>query len=366
MAAQPVVSPATSADPMISLMGVGKRYPDGTVAVGDLSFDVPAGELLCLVGPSGCGKTTTMKMINRLVEPTSGRIVVAGEDVTRTDPVRLRRRIGYVIQQVGLFPHLTVRANVGTVPRLLGWDRARVRTRVDELLELVGLEPALMGARYPHELSGGQQQRVGVARALAADPPVLLMDEPFSAIDPIARDRLQAEFLRLQREIRKTIVFVTHDLDEAIRLGDRIAVFRQGGSLEQIDPPARILGRPATDFVAGFAGSDRALRRLAVTPLRRDDLDPPRPAKGPIAAEAPGGPSPGQPQARVREGASLREALAALLAQDRDSLDVYAGDAVVGVLTPAGLHAALRRSVAADAAREPATDPAGSDAAEKA
>ncbi|CAJ65349.1 putative glycine/betaine/choline transport protein with CBS regulatory domain (ABC superfamily, atp_bind) (partial) [Frankia alni ACN14a] len=240
----------TAADPMISLRGVGKRYPDGTVAVADLSLDVPAGELLCLVGPSGCGKTTTMKMINRLVEPTSGHILVAGEDVARTDPVRLRRRIGYVIQQIGLFPHLTVHANVGTVPRMLGWDRARIRARVDAMLDLVGLDPATMGRRYPHELSGGQQQRVGVARALAADPPVLLMDEPFSAIDPIARDRLQAEFLRLQREIRKTVVFVTHDLDEAIRLGDRIAVFRQGGHLEQIDPPASSAARPPTSSPA--------------------------------------------------------------------------------------------------------------------
>nr|WP_256788844.1 ABC transporter ATP-binding protein [Frankia sp. AvcI1] len=328
------VESTTSADPMISLRGVGKRYPDGTVAVADLSLDVPAGELLCLVGPSGCGKTTTMKMINRLVEPTSGHILVAGEDVARTDPVRLRRRIGYVIQQIGLFPHLTVHANVGTVPRMLGWDRARIRARVDAMLDLVGLDPATMGRRYPHELSGGQQQRVGVARALAADPPVLLMDEPFSAIDPIARDRLQAEFLRLQREIRKTVVFVTHDLDEAIRLGDRIAVFRQGGHLEQIDPPARILGRPATDFVAGFTGSDRALRRLSVTTLRREDLEPPRPG-----GHRPGG---------IEVGASLREALSALLAQDSGALDVHADGELVGVLTPAALHTALRRSVARD------------------
>ncbi|MCM3922493.1 ABC transporter ATP-binding protein [Frankia sp. AiPs1] len=335
----------TSADPMISLRGVGKRYPDGTVAVADLSFDVPAGELLCLVGPSGCGKTTTMKMINRLVEPTSGQILVAGEDVARTDPVRLRRRIGYVIQQIGLFPHLTVRANVGTVPRMLGWDRARIGARVDAMLDLVGLDPATVEKRYPHELSGGQQQRVGVARALAADPPVLLMDEPFSAIDPIARDRLQAEFLRLQREIRKTVVFVTHDLDEAIRLGDRIAVFRQGGHLEQIDPPARILGRPATDFVAGFAGSDRALRRLSVTTLRREDLEPPR--SGRVEAAGAG-------RMGIEVGASLREALSALLAQDSAALDVHAGGELVGVLTPAALHAALRRSVARD--DEPAAE----------
>nr|WP_285900555.1 ATP-binding cassette domain-containing protein [Frankia sp. R82] len=356
------------ADPMISLVGVGRRYPDGTVAVRDLSFDVPAGELLCMVGPSGCGKTTTMKMINRLVEPTSGRILVAGQDVARTDPVRLRRRIGYVIQQVGLFGHLTVRANVATVPRLLGWPSARIRPRVDELLELVGLDPATVGRRYPHELSGGQQQRVGVARALAADPPVLLMDEPFSAIDPIARARLQAEFLRLQQEIRKTVVFVTHDLDEAIRLGDRVAVFSQGGTLEQLDPPARILGRPATDFVADFVGADRALRRLAVTPLLPADLEPSRPhgaggTGGAGGTRKSGGKAGsavvGAGSARVRVGAPLRQALAALLAQDRDTLDVYAttsagaseddpAERPIGVLTPAGLHAALRRSVAAD------------------
>ncbi|WP_374216232.1 ABC transporter ATP-binding protein [Frankia sp. R82] len=353
---------------MISLVGVGRRYPDGTVAVRDLSFDVPAGELLCMVGPSGCGKTTTMKMINRLVEPTSGRILVAGQDVARTDPVRLRRRIGYVIQQVGLFGHLTVRANVATVPRLLGWPSARIRPRVDELLELVGLDPATVGRRYPHELSGGQQQRVGVARALAADPPVLLMDEPFSAIDPIARARLQAEFLRLQQEIRKTVVFVTHDLDEAIRLGDRVAVFSQGGTLEQLDPPARILGRPATDFVADFVGADRALRRLAVTPLLPADLEPSRPhgaggTGGAGGTRKSGGKAGsavvGAGSARVRVGAPLRQALAALLAQDRDTLDVYAttsagaseddpAERPIGVLTPAGLHAALRRSVAAD------------------
>nr|MDT0664366.1 ATP-binding cassette domain-containing protein [Micromonospora sp. DSM 115978] len=231
---------------MISFENVRKTYGDGTVAVADLSFEVAEGELVCLVGPSGCGKTTTMKMINRLVDPTSGRVTVDGKDVATTDPVELRRNIGYVIQQVGLFPHLTVRANVGTVPRLRRWDRARTRRRSDELLELVGLDPATVGDRYPHELSGGQQQRVGVARALAADPPVLLMDEPFSAIDPIARDRLQAEFLRLQQQIRKTVVFVTHDLAEATRLADRVAVFRQGGHLEQIDTPARVLGAPAT------------------------------------------------------------------------------------------------------------------------
>src|SRR3954453_2825893 len=253
-----------TADPMIRLDRVAKRYPDGTVAVERLSLDVPAGKIAVLVGPSGCGKTTTMRMINRLGEPTSGRIFVDGNDVTQADPVKLRRSIGYVIQQVGLFPHQTVAANVATVARLLGWERRRSRTRVDELLELVGLDPARHRDRYPHQLSGGQRQRVGVARARAAAPPVLLMDEPFGAVDPVARDRLQAEFLRLQEQVRKTVVFVTHDVDEAIRLGDRIAVMREGGRLEQYADPPTLLSSPATDFVADFVGADSTLRRLSV------------------------------------------------------------------------------------------------------
>ncbi len=253
--------------------GVSKSYPDGTVAVQSLDLDVREGELVCLVGPSGCGKTTTMKMVNRLVEPTSGTVELDGEDVAAGDVRDLRRRIGYVIQQVGLFPHQSVGENVATVPRLLGWDKARTRARVDELLDLVGLAPATYRDRYPAQLSGGQRQRIGVARALAADPPVLLMDEPFSAIDPIARDRLQSEFLAVQSAVRKTIVFVTHDVDEAVRLGDRIAVFRQGGVLEQFDTPAAVLGAPASPFVADFVGADRGLRRLAVTGIDRDDLE---------------------------------------------------------------------------------------------
>src|SRR5438045_4906805 len=235
---------------MIRLEGVTKRFDNGQVAVHALDLDVGEGEVCMLIGPSGCGKTTTLKMINRLVEPSSGRILLDAEDVTRGDPVKLRRRMGYVIQQVGLFPHETVAQNVATVPHLLGWDRKRTRARVDELLDLVGLDPAEFRERYPDQLSGGQRQRVGVARALAADPPVLLMDEPFGAIDPIARDRLQAEFLRLQDELKKTVVFVTHDVDEAVRLGDRIAVLRDGGVLQQYDTPAQVLGKPATDFVA--------------------------------------------------------------------------------------------------------------------
>jgi osmoprotectant transport system ATP-binding protein len=249
---------------MIVLDRVRKQYADGTVAVEELSLEVAAGQIAVLVGPSGCGKTTTMRMVNRLVEPTSGRIFLDGDDISKVDRVALRRRMGYVIQQVGLFPHQTVAANVATVPQLLGWDKRRTRQRVAELLELVGLDPGRHAKRYPHELSGGQRQRVGVARALAADPPVLLMDEPFGAVDPVARDRLQAEFLRLQQQVRKTIVFVTHDIDEAIRLGDRIAVMREGGHLEQYADPKTLLSEPATPFVADFVGADRTLRRLAV------------------------------------------------------------------------------------------------------
>ena len=228
-----------------------------------------------LVGPSGCGKTTTMKMINRLIEPTTGRILLDGEDVTRVDPDQLRRRIGYVIQSIGLFPHQTVRTNVGTVPRLLGWDKQRIRDRVDELMETVGLDPAVHGDRYPAQLSGGQRQRAGVARALAADPAVLLMDEPFSAVDPVVRERLQSEFLRLQETVRKTIVFVTHDIEEAVRIGDRIAVMSQGGHVEQFATPADLLGRPANAFVADFVGADRGLKRLAVTGIDAEDLERP-------------------------------------------------------------------------------------------
>ncbi|HEX3541074.1 MAG TPA: ATP-binding cassette domain-containing protein, partial [Acidimicrobiales bacterium] len=258
---------------MIRLDSVVKKYGD-EVVVDHLSMEIDDGELCVLVGPSGGGKTTTMKMINRLIEPTSGTITVDGVDVLAQSAVELRRHIGYVIQQVGLFPHLTVADNVATVPRLLGWDRSRITERVSSLLELVGLPPAQYGPRYPSELSGGQRQRAGVARALAADPPVLLMDEPFGAIDPITRDRLQGEFLRLQREVRKTVVFVTHDIEEAVRLGDRIAILAQG-KLEQYDTPAKILGSPATPFVADFVGADRGLRRLTVTAIDVADLNRP-------------------------------------------------------------------------------------------
>jgi osmoprotectant transport system ATP-binding protein len=248
---------------------VTKRYDTGAQntpgAVNDLSLRVPAGKICVLVGPSGCGKTTSLKMVNRLIEPTSGRILLDGEDTAKRDVTELRRGIGYVIQQVGLFPHQTIGENVVVVPRLLGWSAARRRERAEELLELVGLDPARYRDRYPSQLSGGERQRVGVARALAADPPVMLMDEPFGAVDPIVRDRLQNEFLRLQEELAKTILFVTHDIDEAIKMGDLVAVMKVGGVLAQFGPPAEILSAPADDFVARFVGADRGLKRLSLS-----------------------------------------------------------------------------------------------------
>ena len=262
-------------DLVIRLEHVSKRYANGHTAVHDLSLEVQSGEICVLVGPSGCGKTTTMRMINRLIEPTSGRIFLGDDDVTNVDPVELRRRIGYVIQSVGLFPHQTIGTNIATVPRLLGWKKAKVKARVDELLDLVGLDPSVYRDRYPSQLSGGQQQRVGVARALGADPPVLLMDEPFGAIDPITRDRLQNEFLRLQIEVKKTVVFVTHDIEEAVKIGDRIAIMAEGGLLAQYDTPAVVLGSPATDFVADFVGADRGLKRLKVTCIDLGQLEQP-------------------------------------------------------------------------------------------
>ncbi|MDQ6784309.1 MAG: ABC transporter ATP-binding protein [Actinomycetota bacterium] len=251
---------------------VTKQYAGSKAAAVDhLSLTVPAGEICVLVGPSGCGKTTAMRLVNRMIELTSGDILIDGATVLDRHPSDLRREIGYVIQQIGLFPHLTISANIGVVPKLLGWDKERIAKRSAELLELVGL-PDDMGDRFPTQLSGGQRQRVGVARALAADPPLMLMDEPFGAIDPINRDRLQNEFLRLQAAIRKTVVFVTHDIDEAIKVGDRIAILREGGELVQYDTPAEILAHPASDFVARFVGADRGLKRLALTKLGDIDL----------------------------------------------------------------------------------------------
>jgi osmoprotectant transport system ATP-binding protein len=364
----------------IRLEGVSKVYADGTVGVAELDLTFAAGELSVLVGPSGCGKTTTMKMINRIIEPTTGRILLGGEDVTRVDPDQLRRRIGYVIQNIGLFPHQTVRTNVGTVPRLLGWDKRRVRARVDELLDTVGLDPAVHGDRYPAQLSGGQRQRAGVARALAADPPVLLMDEPFSAVDPVVRERLQSEFLRLQQQVRKTIVFVTHDIEEAVRIGDRIAVMSAGGHVEQFATPGELLGKPASPFVADFVGSDRGLKRLAVTGIDTADLEHPPVVRetdslaetratlqradarwavvlddsgslrGWLSAErAHGSGTVGSAARRmdawVPRDATLKTAFATMLQLEAGWVAVLDGDRFLGVLTPESLHSALRRSV---------------------
>ena len=296
MSAQPAESPSGGPSPArrggatVTFEHVTKRYDAGVKgpgAVNDLSFSVPAGRICVLVGPSGCGKTTSLKMVNRLIEPTSGRILIDGADAATRDVTELRRGIGYVIQQVGLFPHQTIGENVAVVPRLLGWSAARQRERADELLGLVGLDPAQYGARYPSQLSGGERQRVGVARALAADPPVMLMDEPFGAVDPIIRERLQNEFLRLQQDLAKTILFVTHDIDEAIKMGDLVAVMQAGGVLAQFGPPEELLAQPASDFVARFVGADRGLKRLSLMRVR--DL-PPHPAvtaqPGDDAAEA--------------------------------------------------------------------------------
>ncbi|WP_026554469.1 ABC transporter ATP-binding protein [Arthrobacter sp. 35W] len=267
----------------IVLRDVTKTYPgQAGPAVDSFSMDIAPGELIMFVGPSGCGKTTTMKMINRIIEPTSGSITIDGEDVLSLDPNELRRRIGYVIQQIGLFPHMTIAENISVVPKLLSWDKKRTRDRVEELLAVVELDPKTYAARYPRQLSGGQQQRVGVARALAADPPVMLMDEPFGATDPITREKLQTEFLRLQEKLSKTIVFVTHDFDEAVRLGDRIAVLSERSQIEQFDTPANILANPANDYVSQFVGHGAALKRLGLIPVNQATLGPAVPVRGAI------------------------------------------------------------------------------------
>ena len=318
---------------MIRLEGVGKTYADGTVAVHELDLDVPRGALVCLVGPSGCGKSTTLKMVNRLIEPTSGRIFLDGEDVTEADPVRLRRGIGYVIQQVGLFPHQKIVANVMTVPLLYGESKSTARARAEELMALVGLDPAEFGERYPHQLSGGERQRVGVARALAADPPVLLMDEPFGAVDPVVRARLQDEFLRLQRDLGKTVLMVTHDIDEAVKMGDLVAVFAAGGRLAQYGEPATVLGAPADDFVAEFVGGSRGLRRLSVTPIDPAHLEP---MDGVSAADLGG---------TIDVSATLEDAMALMMREDKPMVGVTRKARFLGVLTPNGVHRALRASV---------------------
>jgi osmoprotectant transport system ATP-binding protein len=252
---------------------VSKKYgPQGAVV--DLSLLVPAGEICVLVGPSGCGKTTSLKMVNRLVEPSSGQVLIDGEDIMTVEVTALRRRIGYVIQQIGLFPHQTVAENIATVPRLLGWPKQRMRARVEQLLELIGLDPARVRDRYPSQLSGGERQRVGVARAMAAEPPVMLMDEPFGAVDPIVRERLQNEFLRLHRTLGTTVLFVTHDIDEAIKMGTRVAVMQQGGHLAQYAPPTELLLHPANDFVARFVGTDRGLKRLSLLTVADLKIEP--------------------------------------------------------------------------------------------
>lgn len=310
---------------------VSRRY-GATVAVDDLSLTVPAGSICVLVGPSGCGKTTSLKMVNRLIEPSSGQILIGGRDVMGQDPIELRRGIGYVIQQVGLLPHLTVGDNVAIVPRLLGWARPRVRARVDELLALTSLEPRTYRDRYPAQLSGGERQRVGVARALAADPPLMLMDEPFGAVDPIARDRLQNELLRLQEQLAKTILFVTHDVDEAIKMGDLLAVLQVGGALAQFGPPAEILANPASDFVARFVGADRGLKRLSLTRVADMALD-----------EAPADyvPEPGQPLLEPRT--TLKDALSMMLDSDVSAGVVVDDEGrVIGLLSYERIAAALR------------------------
>jgi len=295
-----------------------KHYPGRPVpAVDDLSFSIPAGEVCVIVGPSGGGKTTAMKLVNRLVELTSGDITVGGRSITQLNQTELRRGMGYVIQQVGLFPHLTVADNVATVPRLLGWGKQEISARVDELLDFVDLPARDYRTRYASQLSGGERQRVGLARALAADPPVMLMDEPFGALDPITRTRLQKELLRIQGEIRKTIIFVTHDIDEAIMLGDRIAILREGGVLAQYDTPEEILAHPADDFAARFVGADRGLKRLSLTTLAEIELDPPN---GVVSPSADG-------------EMTLRDALSLMLSEGSRSLSVTDGGEQRGVLT---------------------------------
>ncbi|RXT57086.1 glycine/betaine ABC transporter [Bosea sp. Tri-44] len=307
----------------IQLEKVTKLFPGvPRPAVDALDLTIEKGRVCVLIGPSGCGKTTTMRMVNRLIEPTSGRIIVGDRDVTKADPVELRRHIGYVIQQIGLFPHMTIAQNVATVPRLLGWDAARIRARSEEMLELVGLDPALYLSRYPRHLSGGQRQRVGVARALAADPPVMLMDEPFGAVDPIVRGRLQDEFLAILKRLQKTVILVTHDIDEAIRMGDVVAIMKDG-RLVQYDTPDRLLAAPANDFVADFVGADRALRRLSL--VRAHDAVEAGGAVGGL--ELPG-------------SLTVREVLSALLAEGREAATILGEDGTaLGQITLAAIRA---------------------------
>lgn len=317
---------------LIQFRGVRKEFANGTVAVQDLDLDVRQHELLTLVGPSGCGKSTTLRMMNRLEEPSAGQILLRGQNILEQDPVQLRRGIGYVIQHVGLFPHRTVAQNVATVPKLLGWDRRRTGERVSELLDLVGLAPDTYAKRFPHELSGGERQRVGVARALATDPPILLMDEPFGAVDPQGRRRLQEEFRRIQERLGITVMLVTHDIDEAVSLGDRVALFSQGGVIEQIGDPVSILAQPANETVQNFLGSGRSVRLLAVGRVTTDILEPV--SAGRLGEDAP----------QLELGASLEEALSLAVGAGQGRIAVTDdGGVVVGQLTSAGVVRALHR-----------------------
>ena len=311
---------------MITLEGLRKRFPgEAMPAVDGLSLEIREGETCVLIGPSGCGKTTTMRMVNRMIEPDAGTIEVAGRNISGVQPIELRRSIGYVIQQIGLFPHMTIAENIATVPRLLGWSAERIAVRVDAMLDLVAMDPGTYRGRFPRELSGGQRQRVGVARALAADPPVMLMDEPFGAIDPITRARLQQEFLHIQQRLRKTIVFVTHDIDEAIRMGDRIAVLR-AGRVVQYDTPEAILANPADAFVEEFVGADRALKRLSLL------------SAGAYAQSDGDAPS----TLSVAPTATLREALTLLLVHAVEALSVIENGRRIGTLSLARIRAAMR------------------------
>jgi osmoprotectant transport system ATP-binding protein len=318
---------------VIRLENVSKNFAGGSNAVKGLTLDIRDGQTCVLIGPSGCGKTTTLRMINRLIDPDDGRVLVDGEDTRGVDPAALRLKMGYVIQQTGLFPHMTVGENVGTVPRLWKWDGARVSKRVDELLELVGLDPREYRDRYPHQLSGGQRQRVGFARALGADPPILLMDEPFGAVDRITRERLQHEFINIQRSMRKTVVFVTHDIDEAVLVGDRICLMKMQAEIAQYDTPENILTRPASDYVAEFLGRERLVRRMSVVPIDAATLD-----------RSAGGPRDGEP--RVLLSSTLTEAFAAALSSPTERASVFEGERYVGAFTATSLLESLRRASA--------------------
>jgi len=315
---------------MITLEHVSKGFAGGSNAVRDLSLEIPTGQTCVLLGPSGCGKTTTLRMINRLTEPDGGRILVDGVDTQHVDPVQLRLKMGYVIQQTGLFPHMTVADNVATVPRLWEWDAAKVKARVDELLELVGLPPHEYRKRYPHQLSGGQRQRVGFARALGADPPILLMDEPFGAVDRITRERLQHEFISIQRSLGKTVVFVTHDIDEAVMVGDRICLMKMQAEIAQYDTPDAILTRPASDYVSEFLGRERLVRRMSIEPIHPDALE--HPVGGPAANEP-----------RVSVTSTLSEAFAAALSSPTERAAVFDGESYLGSFSATSLLESMRR-----------------------